>query len=120
MGSITRSGCSSPVRIVDVSAEGARISDGDGSGKGHWLEFNRGEVVVRGRVVWTANQRCGLEFERPIEVSGMLRPVATPPRASKPRAWRPPVATSRLSPLERNNLHWWVNTPDFAGHGQDR
>jgi hypothetical protein len=111
MGSIARGGCSSPVRIVDVSAEGARISDGDGSGKGQWVEFNRGEVVVRGRVVWTANQRCGLEFERPIEVSGMLRAVATPPRASKPTAWRPPVATSRLSPLERNNLHWWVNTP---------
>jgi hypothetical protein len=117
MGSIGRANCSSPVRIVDVSAQGSRIDCRDPGSEGEWVEFRRGEVMVRGRFVWTGGQRSGLEFEAPVDVSTLLRSMATPARGFKPRSWRPPVATSRLSPLERNNLHWWLNTPDLEGHG---
>ena len=102
-------GETSTMRIVDVSATGAKIDGRQIGSAGEWIEFRRNEVAVRGRLVWAECQRSGVEFEAPIEISALLRHVSEPRRRPSPAAWRPPVTTTRLTRAERENLDWLIN-----------
>ena len=108
LGLVGRSDSFRRVRLVDISPGGSAIECRDLGDHGEWIEFRRNDIAVRGCVAWTQDGRTGLSFDEPIEISGLLRPVASRPQP-KPRFWRPAVVTTRLCHSERESFDWWAD-----------
>ena len=67
-------GASSPVKVRNLSPGGALIETSVAPIPGTVLKLCRGSLLASGRVVWSANNRIGLEFEATISVSDWMAP----------------------------------------------
>jgi hypothetical protein len=84
-----------PVKIRDLSSEGAMI-EGDGvPSEGTDVILQRGPIEVFATVVWSDGRQCGLEFEDALVEEDFLT-LLNPPLPTGP-AIEPP--TRRYSPL---------------------
>jgi hypothetical protein len=61
-------GCSSAVRIRNISATGALIEGAVIPGTGSLVQLVRGGLIVHALVAWSAERRCGLKFSGSIDV----------------------------------------------------
>lgn len=62
-------GCSSPVKIRNLSCGGALIEGATNAGPGSFVDLVRGGLAAHAVVAWSAQGRCGLKFSKPIDVS---------------------------------------------------
>lgn len=79
--SIEFSGKLEPVRLRDVSAEGALIESDQLPEQGSVLVFRRKAIVEKARVVWVSGRRAGIRFTDALGDSMILRNL--PALASK-------------------------------------
>ena len=52
--------------ILDLSARGARLHCAEPPPVGTQLALNCRDIVVRGRIIWSKQDRFGIEFQSPI------------------------------------------------------
>ena len=113
------SGKSIPVKLRNLSAEGALV-EGDGLPvEGSEIVFRRQDLSVAGRVVWVSSGRAGLSFNEPLAPETVLRHVPTPRARVQPSFRRPGFTThSPLSPEERRMAEQWGRRPAFDLAGE--
>jgi hypothetical protein len=59
---------SAPVRVRNLSVNGALIDGASVPGEGSQVELHRGHLSVRGEIAWQAGNRCGVRFHEEIFV----------------------------------------------------
>lgn len=69
---------SAPVRIRNISANGAMVEGDPLPHYGSPIRLVRADLSVCGRVVWAAGRRCGLEFDHEVSVPSWAARLANP------------------------------------------
>lgn len=91
---VTRDGDVGLWRVRNMSDHGMMLAADVPVAVGEKLEIALSDaVVVRGRVVWFDNGRCGVEFDKEVDVADVLKQLAAEQRASGYRQPRLPVHT---------------------------
>ncbi|HEX5257250.1 MAG TPA: PilZ domain-containing protein [Sphingomicrobium sp.] len=101
-----------PVKLRNLSEEGALVEGDRLPLEGSTTFFQRNELSLKGRVVWVQGRYAGVAFDEPLRPEQVLRNVPAP----KPRAQldfkRPGLACRPLTDYERRMLErWMVSSP---------
>ena len=100
---VQRTGVSTPVRLVNVSASGLSVI-GELPSRHSAVTVHRNGLAIRSRVAWAERGRGGLRVEDPVDLTQMLRAIPAPaPRYvhSYPRS---PLRPGPLSRVEQERL----------------
>lgn len=111
------SGSSLPVKLRNLSAEGALVEGDKLPVEGAELVFRRQELNVAARVIWVRGGRAGLSFKEPLSPEAVLRHVPTPRPRVLPE-FRRPGLQSRLSDADRKAAADWAWRPTFDRPGE--
>ena len=105
--SLELSGTSLPVKLRNLSAEGALVEGDKLPVEGASILFRKGDLSVQGRVAWAKTRHAGVEFARRLEPDQLLRHVPAPrPRVAPD--FRRPGLKSHLSEDERRYGEQWL------------
>lgn len=115
--SIEFGGSSLPVKLRNLSAEGALIEGKNLPVEGSVVLFRRNELEVRSRIAWVENHRAGVAFGVPLKAEEVLRNVPKPRPRMKLDYRRPGLACRELSPEERRFIEKWAMTPPLGSLG---
>ena len=108
------SGSALPVKLRNLSADGALV-EGDGLPvEGSKVLFKRLELSVAGRIAWVTAKRAGVTFDEKLAPEAMLHHIPVPKPRVMPEFKRPGLGARRLSPEERQMAK------DWAGQTTDR
>ena len=108
--SIEASGAVVPVKLRNLSTEGALI-EGDGLPlEGSEVLFRRNELSVNSRVAWVLGKQAGVAFTRPIPQEDVLRNIPKPRHRAPPDFKRPALACRELSADELRLAESWATT----------
>ena len=100
-----------PVKLRNLSTEGALI-EGDGLPiEGSEVLFRRNELSVSSRVAWVHGKQAGVAFRRPIPQEDVLRNIPGPKYRAPTNFRREGLAVRKLSPDERRLVESWAWTP---------
>lgn len=109
--SIELSGAVIPVKLRNLSTEGALIEGDSLPVEGSEVLFRRNDLSVNSRVAWVHEKQAGVAFNRPIPQEDVLRNIPTP-RHRRPLDFRRPgFAAREMSPQERRLAESWAWTP---------
>lgn len=111
-------GAEVPVRLRNLSEEGALLEGERLPLEGTNTFFRRNELRLRGRVVWVQNRYAGVAFYDALDTEQVLRNVPKP----KPRAQvdfkRPGLACRPLTAYERRMLETWMTSSPVGSIGE--
>jgi len=97
-----------PVRLRNLSSDGALIQADQLPGKGEDILFRRNDIAVPGRVAWVHDGHAGLSFDQQLDPEVVLRNVP----ASKPKVQlkfrRPGLTTTDLTAEEKLYIRRWL------------
>lgn len=113
-----RGGGSIPVKLRNLSAEGALVQAANLPIEGTQVVFERDELSVRGRIVWVDDEHAGIAFNYPLPPEQVLRNVPTPRPALRPEFRRPGLACRELTPDERRLVESWIWAPQRSRPGE--
>lgn len=103
-GTLERLDHAVPVRVVDLSPNGATVAGGDLPQRDERVELHRNGKKVRGRITWESNDRAGIHFEEACDALGPLRPIASPMPSYKEPCRRPSLKPERVSKAEQASI----------------
>lgn len=106
--SIEAAGSSMPVRLRNLSAEGALIEGEDLPIEGTNVLFRKNELAASGQVAWVKGRRAGVAFNTKLDPETVLRHVPQPRPRAKTSFKRPGLGARELSPEERRFAETWV------------
>lgn len=101
------SGAAIPVKMRNLSSNGALVEGDQLPVEGSELMFRKGDLTVPGRVVWTSGRHAGIAFQRALEPDQMLRHIPAPRARVQPRFHRPGFKSS-LSPGDQRYAEQWI------------
>lgn len=90
--------------ILNLSSRGMLVQSGSAPLRGNYLEIRRGRHVVVARVIWSCNERFGVQTQEPVSAEELIREAddgligtGTAPgkRRTAPRLLRERSETSR-------------------------
>lgn len=106
-----------PVKLRNLSEEGALIEGDRLPLEGATTFFERNELRLRSRVVWVQGRYAGVSFDERLKPEQVLRNVPAP----RPKAqWdykRPGLSCRPLSDYERRMLEQWMTTSPMGSPG---
>ena len=112
--SLELSGASTPVRMRNLSSNGALVEGDFLPVEGSELLFRKGDLAIKGRVVWTSDRYAGIAFARPLEPDQMMRHIPPPRARIKPRFHRPGLRTPLTAEEQRYADQWiWFRPNDL-------
>ena len=109
--SIEASGASHPVKLRNLSTEGALIEGEDLPVEGSEVVFRRNELSVNSRVAWVHGKQAGVAFRRPIAQEDVLRNIPKPRHRVPVDYPRPALASRAMTAEERRLAESWAWTP---------
>jgi hypothetical protein len=116
--SIEALGAVIPVKLRNLSTEGALI-EGDGLPvEGSEVLFRRNELSVSSRVAWVLGKQAGVAFRRPIPPEDVLRNIPGPKYRAPLNFRRDGLAVRKMSPDERRLVESWAWTPSRDALGE--
>jgi hypothetical protein len=89
MGTISCANASFPVKLRNLSSDGAMFVGEVVSYAGAWLTLRRNDQTISGRMAWSAEGSGGVRFEDPVDTAGLHRALPTPRQIYPPRCRRP-------------------------------
>ena len=108
-------GTPEPVKLRNLSEEGALVEGERLPLEGTTTFFQRNELRVKGRVVWVHGRFAGVAFGRPLKSEEVLRHVPQPRQRTQPEFRRPGLACRPLTEYERRMVDkWMVASPTGA------
>jgi PilZ domain len=108
---IEAGGAPLPVKLRNLSEEGALIEGGPLPPEGSATVFERKDMRVSGRIVWVQGKYAGIAFDAPLNREEALRHIPAPEPKRHAVEFRRPGFTCRpLSDYERRNLETWLAT----------
>lgn len=106
--SVEFEGTSVPVKLRNLSKDGALVEAGTLPPVGTRVHFRKGELSLSGHVAWEAGKRAGIAFDCPLDPEMVLRHVPRPsPRPCLDHR-RPRLRGQELSPGERKLGEDWI------------
>ncbi len=106
--SLELSGASLPVKLRNLSADGALVEAETLPVEGAAILFRKGDISVQGRVAWVKTCHAGISFARKLEADQVLRHVPAPRARVKPDFRRPGLKANSLSDEERRFGENWL------------
>lgn len=97
-----------PVRLRNLSADGALIEADELPGKGEQILFRRNDIAVAGRIAWVLDRHAGLSFDKKLDPDVVLRNVPAKKPKVELRFRRPGVTASQLSAEEQRFIKLWL------------
>jgi hypothetical protein len=77
---------SAPVRLRNLSVQGALIDGPSLPEEGSQIELHRGRLAARGEIVWRDGHLCGVRFQRKINVREWIERLGHPGQQQVDRA----------------------------------
>ena len=111
---------SQPVKLRNLSEEGALVEGAGMVDEGCELLFRRNELQVPGRVVWVQGRFAGIAFAEPLDRQVVLRhvPVAAARPVPTQLYRRPSVKRHRMSDEELRWIDDWMQSPGADKPGE--
>jgi len=106
-----------PVKLRNLSADGALV-EGDGLPlEGTEVLFHRNDLVMTGRIAWVAGRHAGVAFATKLQPEEVLRHIPPPRPRVIPEFKRPGLACRPLTPEERQIIEGWAwsKSPERPG-----
>lgn len=116
--SIDVQGVSTPVKLRNLSADGALIEAAKLPAPGTQLTFHRNELSLAGYLAWVDGSHGGIEFAEKLEPQQVMRNVPTPKQRAPLDFRRPGLRTPDLSQSEREAVTLWGRNPSLGLLGE--
>jgi len=104
--SLELSGTSLPVKLRNLSADGALVEGDKLPVEGASILFRKGDLSVPGRIAWAKTRHAGISFERKLDPEQVLRHVPTPRPRVKPDFRRPGLKSAVREEERRFGEQW--------------
>jgi hypothetical protein len=105
-----------PVKLRNLSEEGALIEGEQLPPEDSVTFFERNDLRLKSRVVWVQGRYAGVAFARPLKQSEVLRNVPQPRQLANGDFRRPGLACRPLSDEERAMVErWMTQSPHTLG-----
>jgi hypothetical protein len=111
-------GVPEPVKLRNLSEQGALIEGDRLPPEGSISFFQRNELRLKGRVVWVHGRYAGVAFARPLRPEEILRHVPKPRPKVQQDFRRPGLACRPLSAYERKMLERWMTASPVGSLGE--
>ena len=115
--SVEIAGVPQPVKLRNLSQEGALVEGDRIPLEGTTTFFQRNDLRVKGTIVWVAGRLAGLAFARPLDKDQVLRHVPTPKPRMQPDFRRPGLACRPLTADERQMVERWMTLSPLGNPG---
>lgn len=109
--SIEASGAVNPVKLRNLSTEGALIEGRDLPVEGSEVLFRRNDLSIKGRVAWVDGNHAGVAFMEPILQEDVLRNIPGPKYRVPLNYRRPGLGYRKMSEDEMRLAETWAWTP---------
>lgn len=106
-----------PVKLRNLSSEGARVEGEHLPVEGSSLLFRKGDIAAEGHIVWVRGKQAGIHFTVDLDPVEVLNHIAVPRPRMAPDFRRPGLATRELSDSERKLAANWAVIPPFPPLG---
>ena len=103
-------GAAAPVKLRNLSEEGALVEGDRLPPEGASTFFERKDLRVESRVIWVQGRYAGVAFNQPLKPEEVLRNVPKPRPTIKADFRRPGLACRPLSAEERRMVELWLAT----------
>ena len=108
-----------PVKLRNLSEEGALIEGEKLPLEGSSTFFQRNELRLKSRVVWVHGNYAGVAFHYPLKPEQVLRNIPVPKRQAQQGDFRRPgLACRPLSDYERRMLERWMTASPMGSVGE--
>lgn len=108
-------GVAQPVKLRNLSEEGALIEGERLPLEGSTTFFERNELRLKSRVIWVQGRYAGIAFARTLRQEEVLRHVPQPRQLVQGDFRRPGLACRPLTAHERKMIEkWMVSSPSGA------
>ena len=98
-----------PVKLRNLSSEGAQVEASDLPVEGTHLLFRKGELTAVGAIVWIKGKQAGIRFDQPLEADAVLNHVPAPRPRMQSDFRRPGLASRALTAPERKLAETWIS-----------
>ena len=106
--SIEVGGSMLPVKLRNLSPDGALVEGGELPAVDSRVIFRKKELKLSGRVAWVADGRAGVAFDAKLDPEAVLRHVPTTKPLPKLDFRRPRIRAGELSSGERKIAQDWI------------
>ncbi len=106
--SIEAAGVTVPVKLRNLSTEGALIEAGQLPSVGEVVVFRKNELRLSGHVAWIIGNRAGVAFDTMLDPEAVMRHVPRPRPQAKLDFRRPRIKAIILSSGERKIAEDWI------------
>ena len=107
-----------PVKLRNLSEEGALIEGESLPPEGTTTFFERNDLRLKSRVVWVEGRYAGVAFARSLKSEEVLRNVPKPRLRIDPDFRRPGLACRPLTTDERKMVERWMTASPVARPGE--
>lgn len=104
------SGAALPVKLRNLSVDGALVEGDKLPVEGASILFRRGDIAVPGKIAWVKARKAGVSFVRKLDDAQLLRNVPTP-RSRPVPVFRRPALTEEPTTVERAYAERWLWDP---------
>jgi len=113
--SVEIAGAPQPVKLRNLSEEGALIEAERLPLEGTTTFFERNELRLKSKVIWVQGRYAGIAFARTLRQEEVLRHVPQPRQVTQGDFRRPGLACRPLTDHERTMIEkWMVSSPQGA------
>jgi hypothetical protein len=106
--SLELSGTSLPVKLRNLSADGALVEGDKLPVEGAQILFRKGDLSVPGRVAWAKTRHAGISFAAKLSPELVLRHIPAPRARVKPDFRRPGLKSGDLTDQELAYGERWL------------
>jgi len=106
-----------PVKLRNLSTEGALIEGKNLPLEGSKVTFHRNELSVGSHIAWVLGDQAGVAFTRTIPSEDVLRNIPTPRTPPPLKFGRPGLARRELTAEERRLAQSWAWAPTHTSPG---
>jgi hypothetical protein len=108
-----------PVKLRNLSEEGALIEGERLPLEGSTTWFERNDLRLKSRIVWVQGRFAGVAFDEPLNREDVLRNVPKPKPKIQLDFRRPGLACRPLSTYERRMISGWMTASPMGKPGED-
>lgn len=108
--SLELSGAALPVKLRNLSSEGALVEGDKLPVEGAAIQFRKGELSVAGRIAWVSEGRAGISFAQKLEPEQVLRHVPAPRPRVHADFRRPGLKARELTEDEKRFGEVWISS----------